>query len=249
MNVPSRPPSPAGTRSDEMHVLVDGLHPVAATVALLLADAGVCLLNVNDRSPVSAGDVAVGPYGPALVGVARECALRKLLRERWARCVPLSAPELFCTSLVPTAVMLRCREVAGPLPQDLTGSGADPDPQLPVLTVVTDGAAVLTWPVTAWWSRPCRQCLVRAVTRVRRILREDPPVREPAVAPEHTPALRTVSRVAAAAQIAVELLERALDLHGAGADVANAAAEVVVRYGTWRTTLPASSDCLCSLAG
>ena len=206
------------------------------------------MLNVNDRSPVSPGDAAVGPYDPALVGVAREYALRRLLRGRWARCIPLSAPELFCTSAVPTAVMLRCREVAGPLPRDLAGSDPHPDAQLPVLTVVADGAAALTWPVTAWGSRPCHECLVGAVARGRRILREDPPVRAPVVAPEHTLALRTVARVAAAAQIAVDLLERALDPHGTAA-AQDGPGEIVLRYGTWRTTFPASPDCLCSLTG
>lgn len=247
------PPPYAGARSDEMHVLLDGLAPVAATVALLLADAGVCLLNVNDRSPVTAGDAAQGPYAPALMGVAREYAVRKLLRERWSRCVPLSAPELFCTSLVPTAVMLRTREVAGPLPRDLAGPVMipAPDPQLPVLTVVSDGATALTWPVTPWSSRPCRECLVRTVTRARRVLREDPPVHRPPVATEHGPALRTVCRVATAAQVAVDLLERTLDPHGHAPDAGagDPAADIGLRYGTWRTTLPGTSDCLCSLPG
>ena len=53
----SRPAAaPSTFASDEVRVLVTGLDPTAASVALALADAGVCVPNVNDRTRVSMHD-------------------------------------------------------------------------------------------------------------------------------------------------------------------------------------------------
>ena len=239
---------------DEVHVLFAGLDPVAATAALLLADAGVCLINVTDPGPVTARDTATGPYPPALEGSPREYALRKLLRNRWPRCVPLSAPELFCSSVIPSAVMLRSASVTGPLPQDLTvmDLAASPDAHLPTTTVVTDGSVSLTWPLAPGYRRPCRECMVNAVRDARKMLRDQPPRDPSAVATPHTPALTTLTRVITASGIAVDLLGQSLDPQNT--DVQNtwdaeSPGTITLRYGLHRSTLTPRTDCLCALDG
>ncbi|WP_223286289.1 hypothetical protein [Kocuria atrinae] len=111
---------------------------------------------LDQRHGSGSGDRAGHCYGTVstrLEGSPREYALRKLLRNRWPRCVPLSAPELFCSSVIPSAVMLRSASVTGPLPQDLTvmDLAASPDAHLPTTTVVTDGSVSLTWPLAPWY--------------------------------------------------------------------------------------------------
>lgn len=240
-------------RPDEVHVLFAGLDPVAATTALLLADAGVCLINVTDPSPVTVHDAAVGPYPATLAGSPREYALRKLLRARWPRCVPLSAPELFCSSGIPTAVMLRSARVAGPLPQDLSvpALASSPDAHLPTLTVVTDGSVSLTWPMVPWYRRPCRDCLVQAVREARKLLRREPPGDPGVVATPHSPALTTLTRVVTASQLASGLLGRALESEDSSRDdpAAEAPVRIDLRYGLHRAAAMSPSDCLCTLDG
>ena len=251
-------------QADEVHVLLGGLDPVAATVALLLADAGVCLINVSDPGPVSAQDTATGPYPPAFEGSPREYALRKLLRARWPRCVPLSAPELFCSSVVPTAVMLRSSSVAGPLPHDLTelGTRISPDAQLPAITVVTDGSVSLTWPVDQWYRRPCRDCMVDAVRTARTLLRHTSPHGAEAIKTPHSPALTTLTRVVTASEIAVRVLARALvpeqdpGLEGhprleghSGVEGDHGSGEITLQYGLHRAFLAPRTDCLCGWDG
>lgn len=247
----TRPSSDAALQPDEVHVLLAGLDPVAATTALLLADAGVCLINVSDPGPVTAQDTATGPYPPALEGSPREYALRKLLRNRWPRCVPLSAPELFCSSVIPTAVMLRSAALAGPLPGDLTEAGVStsPDAQLPVITVVTDGSVSLTWPVDQWYRRPCRDCMVDAVRTGRTVLRHSPPGDAETVKTPRTPALTTLTRVVTASEIAVRLMARALDPGEAAPEGRGGAAEIALQYGLHRAALTPRTDCLCRLDG
>ncbi len=232
-----------------MHVLFAGLDPVAATTALLLADAGVCLINVTDPGPVTSQDTATGPYPLALAGSPREYALRKLLRNRWPRCVPLSAPELFCSSVIPTAVMLRGVTVSGPLPQDLSvlELATSPDAHLPTVTAVTDGSVSLTWPVSPWYRRPCRECLVNAVRDARKVLRDQPPRDPEAVTTLHSPVQTTLTRMITASEIAVELLGRALEPQ----DLSNSEPQttITLRYGLHRTTLAPRTDCLCALDG
>lgn len=237
---------------DELHVLVTGLDPLAATTALLLADMGVCLLNVSDPSPVTTQDLATGPYPATLVGSPREYALRKLLRNRWPRCVPLSAPELFCSSEIPAAVMLRSAAVTGPLPGDLTTAGlrATPDAHLPVVTVISDGSASLRWPVCPWYRRPCRECMVTAVGQARKTLRDHPPWDPHAVSTPQSPALTALTRVLTAADSASQLIGRATHWTGA-ADPSepSAARTVTLRYGLYRTAVELPTDCLCALDG
>ena len=232
---------------DEIHALFAGLDPVAATTALLLADAGVCLINVTDPSPVTSADTTTGPYPPTLAGSPREYALRKLLRNRWPRCVPLSAPELFCSSVIPSAVMLRSASVTGPLPQDLTvlELAASPDAQLPTVTVVTDGSMSLTWPISAWYRRPCRECLVNAVRDARKLLRDQPPRGTDAVTTPHTPALTTLTRVITASEVSVELLGQALDPHDSSESEPRGA--IILRHGLHRAALAPRTECLCAL--
>lgn len=247
-------PPASSTRPDEVHVLFAGLDPVAATAALLLADAGVCLINVTDPQPVSSQDTATGPYPAVLAGSPREYALRKLLRNRWPRCVPLSAPELFCSSVIPTAVMLRSAAVAGPLPQDLAlvEMAASPDAHLPTLPVVTDGAVSLTWPLVPWYRRPCLECMVVAVRDARKVLRDQPPRDPQAVATLHSPALTTLTRVSTASSIAVELLGQALEPRDPNVPdswVGESPGTITLRYGLHHSTLTPRMDCLCALAG
>ncbi|MBD2764599.1 hypothetical protein IEE91_05195 [Kocuria sp. cx-455] len=243
----------SGTRPDEVHVLFAGLDPIAATTALLMADAGVCLINVTDPTPVTAHDAAAGPYPPALTGSPREYALRKLLRARWPRCVPLSAPELFCSSVIPTAVMLRSTRVAGPLPQDLSVPvlATPPDAHLPTITTVTDGSVSLTWPLLPWYRRPCRECLEAAVRDARRLLRNQPLRDHGAVATPHSPAITTLTRVITASQLTVGLLGQALDSEACPrADGAvEAPVGLTIRHGLHRAELTPRGDCLCTLDG
>lgn len=243
----------SGSLPDEVHVLFAGLDPIAATTALLLADAGVCLINVTDPTPVTVHDAAVGPYPAALAGSPREYALRKLLRARWPRCVPLSAPELFCSSVIPTAVMLRSAWVAGPLPQDLSVPvlATPPDAHIPTITVVTDGSVSLSWPLAPWYRRPCRECLDAAVRDARRLLRDQPPRDHEAVAAPHSPAITALTRVITASHLAVGLLAQALDSEVTSRDdgAVEAPGRLTIRYGLHRTALTPRGDCLCTLDG
>ena len=245
--------SASASRPDEVHVLFAGLDPVAATTALLMADAGVCLINVADPTPVTVHDAAVGPYPPALAGSPREYALRKLLRARWPRCVPLSAPELFCSSVIPTAVMLRSACVAGPLPQDLSAPvlATAPDAHLPTITVVTDGSVSLTWPLAPWYRRPCRECLEAAVRDARRLLRTQPLRDHEAVATPHSPAITTLTRVITASHLAVGLLGQALESEVTPRDdmAVEARGRLTIHHGLRRTALTPREDCLCALDG
>ncbi|MCT1802973.1 hypothetical protein M3B51_09275 [Kocuria carniphila] len=239
---------------DEVHVLIAGLDPVTATAALLLADAGVCLINVTDPGSVTSQDTATGPYPPALEGSPREYALRKLLRNRWPRCVPLSAPELFCSSVIPSAAMLRSASVTGPLPQDLTvvDLAASPDAHLPTITVVTDGSVSLTWPLVPWYRRPCRECIVNAVRDARKVLRDQPPLDPDAVATAHSLALTTLTRVITASGIAVDLLGQSLNPQNTNVQNtwdAESPGTITLRYGLHRSTLTPRADCLCALDG
>lgn len=252
--------APIRRQPDEIHALLIGLDPVTATVALLLADAGVCLLNVSDPSPVTERDVQLGPYPRTLVGVPREYALRRMLRARWTRCVPVSAPELFCSSAIPTAVVLRGAHMTGPSREDLVlAATAEPvDTRLPSITVVTDDSYSLTWPISPWFRRPCRDCLVAAVIRTRQQATNDPSG-VPAVSAGPASWLTAVTRMTTGCEIAVSLLTWCLGSaptgFGTDHDVAPGTGpwpdgnpgQVILRRGPQRTEWAVSSDCLCSL--
>ena len=244
---------------DEVQALFVGLDAVAATVALLLADAGVCSLNLHDPSPVTQRDVHVGPYPLTLAGVPREYALRRMLLGRWARSVPVSAPELFCSSAVPTAVVLRSAWVAGTQPEDLAlqSLAAPVDPQLPTCMVVSHGPFSLPWPIMPWYRRPCRDSLPAAVRFGRQRLRQATPPGTSGSDVEHSAAPTALTRMSTASEIAVSLLDHALN-HGAwvgagagssseGDDPDLGSGAVTLRYGLHRAELRVRTDCLCAM--
>ncbi|MGK4216957.1 hypothetical protein [Kocuria marina] len=257
----SRPAAaPSTFASDEVRVLVTGLDPTAASVALALADAGVCVLNVNDRTRVSMHDIRCGPYPEGVEGLTREYVLRGLLRRRSPRCVPLSASELFPTAVLPSAVVLRAWSVRGDLVRELSHAPTvEPDDALPTLSIVTDGANVLRWPLTDWAHRPCPDCLLDGVRRARRIMREHPLAREAPLLPEHSPALCSLTRTIATGEIAGAVLHQGLGLRDGVATSAAIGASTpwsgtepvggpVLYHGLTRTQLPSDPGCLCALA-
>lgn len=198
---------------DELHVFVNGLDPLAAWVACALVGAGVCLLNVADPQPVTRSDIALGPYPAEVEGQPRELALRGVLRRRSPRCVPLTAPELFPSVALPGAVVLNAWCVAGDLVADLAAPPAPAlDPALPTLTVLTDGAGVLRWPVTSWEHRPCRECLAEAVRSARRAARDVVPDAVGPPLPTGDSPLAAVTRTGAAGEITALLLAAGLGL-------------------------------------
>ena len=251
---------PPALVTDEVRVLVAGLDPTAASIALALADAGVCVLNVNDRTRVSVHDIRCGPYPEGAEGLAREYVLRGLLRRRSPRCVPLSAPELFPTAAFPSAVVLRAWSVPGDLVRELSGpETVEPDDALPTLSIVTDGANVLRWPLTDWAHRPCPDCLLDGVRRARRIMREHPLARDAPLLPEHSPALCSLTRTVATGEIAGAVLHQGLGLRDG--DSPGAAVGVptpwsgtgpvggpVLYHVLRRIQLPPDPGCLCALA-
>ncbi|WP_317581666.1 hypothetical protein [Kocuria rhizophila] len=205
------PPAP-----DELRVLALGLDPLAAAVCLALAEAGVCLLNVQDPAPVGTADVRRGPYPAEFQGQPRDLVLRTLLRRRSPRCVPLSAPDLFPSAALPTAVVLRTWSVPGDLVADLTTVPApELDPALPTLSVVRDGGSVVVWPVTDWAHRPCRACVASAVREARRIFRAPQPRPGEPLLPPHEGPVGALTRTVATGEIAGRLLSHALRDHAA----------------------------------
>ena len=179
-----------------MHVFVSGLDPLAAAVCLRLAEAGVCLLNIHDPAPVSVADIRHGPYPAESEGQPRELVLRRELRRRAARCVPLSAPELFPSAAVPAAVVLRAGAVTGDLVTDLVEPEDPPlDGALTSLHLVTDGASAVTWPATDWAHRPCRGCLVAAARESRRVVRRATSEGADPVPPGASSALAAITRL------------------------------------------------------
>ena len=256
-SMPSHPSgAPTAFATDDVRVLVTGLDPTAASVALALADAGLCVLNVNDRTRVNAHDIRCGPYPVGVEGLTRESVLRGLLRRRSPRCVPLSAPELFPTAVFPSAVVLRAWSVRGELARELAcPESTEPDDALPTLSIVTDGANVLQWPFTDWAHRPCTGCLLDGVRRARRISRERPLTREAPLLPEHSPALCSFTRTAATGQIAAALLHQGLGLRpkawsavSTGSSGDESEGGPVVHHGLTRTPLVPDPGCLCALA-
>ncbi|RKQ37183.1 hypothetical protein C1C97_003625 [Kocuria tytonis] len=235
-----------------MHVFVGGLDPVAASVACLLAAAGVCLLTVCDPAPVSPRDIRHGPYPAESEGRPRELVLRGVLRRSAPRCVPLSAPELFPTAALPGTVVLNSWQVAGELVQDLRGPDTTVlDAALPTVTVVTDGATVLRWPFTDWGHRPCAPCLLAAVRQARRRVRHGPATPGTQLLPGPDAPVGAATRAVAAGELAGLLVVRGLGLDGAAAGETPGAAPVggpVMRRGLTMTPLPPNPECLCSLA-
>ena len=241
---------------DEVHVFVSGLDPLAAAVCLRLAEAGVCLLNIHDPAPVSVADIRHGPYPAESEGQPRELVLRRELRRRAARCVPLSAPELFPSAAVPAAVVLRAGAVAGDLVTDLV---APEDPSLEgaltSLHVVTDGASAVTWPATDWAHRPCRGCLVVAARESRRVVRRATSEGADPVPPGASSALAAITRTVVAGEVAGQLLGLALEDDAAAAPSLAADGHeghpsdaLVLRRGLARTRLAPDPGCLCALA-
>ncbi|MGX5358726.1 hypothetical protein [Kocuria sp. KH4] len=153
------PPPPEPPLPEEVHVLLLGLDGLAAALAVLLLRCGVLGLNVDDGTPVAAADLGTGVYRPADLGRPRDEALRRRLRALDARCVPVSAPELFPSALLPGTVVVRSTEH---LPAG--GHGAawpDPalDPRHPLVPLHHAGGALLRWPTVPWAQRPCPDCL------------------------------------------------------------------------------------------
>ena len=238
---------------DEVHVFVSGLDPLAAAVCLRLAEAGVCLLNIHDPAPVSVADIRHGPYPAESEGQPRELVLRRELRRRAARCVPLSAPELFPSAAVPAAVVLRAGAVTGDLVTDLVEPEDPPlDGALTSLHLVTDGASAVTWPATDWAHRPCRGCLVAAARESRRVVRRAAPEGADPVPPGASSALAAITRTVVAGEVAGQLL--GLALAGDAAAAPSLAADghpsdmLVLRRGLARTRLAPDPGCLCALA-
>jgi len=154
---------------EEVHVLLLGLDGLAAAVAVELLRCGVLGLNVNDPSPVTGHDVALGGYRPADVGRPRETALRRRLRELDPRCAPVSGPELFPGPLLPATVVLRC-DGGGPgpgsAPPEDPWARCGPDPDHPVLTAHRLPGAVVQWPAVPWSRRPCPDCVRATLGRL-----------------------------------------------------------------------------------
>ena len=243
---------------DEVHVLATGLGPLAAGVCLALAEAGVCLFNVQDPSPVTVADIRQGPYPAKSEAQPRDLVLRRMLRGRSPRCVPLSAPELFPAAAVGTAAVLHSWAVGDPLPAPPGALALQAlDPHLPTLTVVSDGEHVISWPVTDWGHRPCSDCLEAAAGEARGRAGDHGPEDSQPPRPDHVSPLAAVTRAVATGEVAGSLLALALGddaAPGAGlaATPAPAGAEgvhpLVLRRGLVRTALPAHPGCLCSLA-
>lgn len=234
-------------------MLLTGLDPFAAAVALALADTGVCLFDVNDRSPVLARDARDGPYPAETEGLPRELALRAMLRRRSPRCVPLTAPALFPSATVRGAVAVHAWSVAGDLLADLQEPPAPAvDGLLPTLTVVADGACVVRWPVTDWAHRPCRECVTAAVRGARAYVREHPLIAAAPALSERAQPFRRVTRTVVAGEIAGLLLSFALDFDDAAGPGDPAAdqgpAEPTLHHGLRRIPLPPEPGCLCSLS-
>ncbi|MCG7432233.1 hypothetical protein MHK71_06865 [Kocuria indica] len=209
---PTAPEEPCAPPAlDELRVLALGLDPLTAAVCLALAEAGVCLLNIRDPAPVGTADVRHGPYPAEFQGQPRELVLRTLLRRRSPRCAPLSAPELFPSAAVPTAVVLHTWSVPGDLVADLaTVPSPDLDPALPTLSVVRDGGSVVVWPLTDWAHRPCRACVASAVREARRAFRGSPPTPGEPLLPRQDGTVAVLTRTVATGEIAGRLLSHVL---------------------------------------
>ncbi|WP_233438787.1 hypothetical protein [Kocuria varians] len=233
--------------TDEARVLLTGLGPLPAAVALALADAGVCLLNVTDPARVRVSDIHDGPYPAESEGLPRELALRSLLRRRSPRCAPISAPDLFPSAAVRGAVVLHGWTVAGELLDDLQEPPApDVDPRMPTLTVLADGPCVLRWPLTDSAHRPCARCVADAARRARAIARGHPLVTGAPPLSERAEPIRRVTHAVAAGEITGLVLSTALGLDDDAATGSHAGP--VARHGLRRIPLPPAPDCLCSLA-
>ena len=246
-------PGAAVPRVDDVRVLLTGLDPLAAAVALALADAGVCLFDVNDRSRVLALDALDGPYPAQTEGLPRELAMRAMLRRRSPRCVPLTAPELFPSAAVGGAVAVHAWSVAGDLLADLREPPVpDVDGHLPTLTVLTDGACVVRWPVTDWAHRPCRSCVTGAARHARAFVREHPLVATAPALSERAPPFRRVTRTVVAGEIAGILLSLALGFDDAAElgepPAGQCLAGPTLHHGLRRILLPPEPGCLCSLS-
>lgn len=246
-------PGAAVPRVDDVRVLLTGLDPLAAAVALALADAGVCLFDVNDRSRVLALDALDGPYPAQAEGLPRELAMRAMLRRRSPRCVPLTAPELFPSAAVGGAVAVHAWSVAGDLLADLREPPVpDVDGHLPTLTVLTDGACVVRWPVTDWAHRPCRSCVTGAARHARAFVREHPLVATAPALSERAQPFRRVTRTVVAGEIAGILLSLALGFDDAAElgepPAGQCLAGPTLHHGLRRILLPPEPGCLCSLS-
>ena len=207
-------PLPDPPAVDELHVFVNGLDPVAAWVACALVGAGVCLVNVADTRPVSRSDIARGPYPAELEAQPRELALRRVLRRRSPRCVPLTAPDLFPSAAVPGTVVLNAWSVAGDLLADLTTPPSPRlDPALPTLTVLSEGANLLRWPLTSWEHRPCPECVAQAARSARSAARHVVPDTGGPLLPTGDSPLAAVTRTCGAGELAALLLAVGLE-HG-----------------------------------
>ena len=229
-----------------------GVHDSLA-VALALADAGVCLFDVNDRSRVLALDALDGPYPAQTEGLPRELAMRAMLRRRSPRCVPLTAPELFPSAAVGGAVAVHAWSVAGDLLADLREPPVpDVDGHLPTLTVLTDGACVVRWPVTDWAHRPCRSCVTGAARHARAFVREHPLVATAPALSERAQPFRRVTRTVVAGEIAGILLSLALGFDDAAElgepPAGQCLAGPTLHHGLRRILLPPEPGCLCSLS-
>ena len=179
--------------------------------------------------------------------------MRAMLRRRSPRCVPLTAPELFPSAAVGGAVAVHAWSVAGDLLADLREPPVpEVDGHLPTLTVLTDGACVVRWPVTDWAHRPCRSCVTGAARHARAFVREHPLVATAPALSERAQPFRRVTRTVVAGEIAGILLSLALGFDDAaelgGPPAGQCLAGPTLHHGLRRILLPPEPGCLCSLS-
>lgn len=233
----------------DVHVMILGLSPMGAAVALALLDCGVCALNVNDPTVVSSADLSSGHYGAEVDVCSREILVRRQLRRRSPVCVPLSAPELFPSpSLVP-AITLRVLETNAALDgaqRETHFAGVQsvtPDPDLPTLTVICDGPVSLVGPVTRWQDQPCVECFQAVLLAARtETLNETSREHHAGDAQSGYPVTRTLTVLDLTAMI----LAQTLQAPDTGPAVLQTTRYALIRHGLFTTEIDMNTDCLCS---
>lgn len=139
----------------------NGLNPVSAAAAVMLAGCGVRDFTVVDPRPTTWEDAAAGAFDLLDIGMAREVSVRQRLRAAnpaaSARCfaAPSVSPTNAGSLIVQSAVFDDDDAVPGivePADQDHPMIHVHMPPGHPPGTT-------LLWPVRPWYARPCARCL------------------------------------------------------------------------------------------